>query len=99
MQTIKESAKNFQPKTTKNISELSSVPVDAEIFHDGKGTDKEGIEFTYSYLMFNDEEYRVPGVVLGQLKDMLEEKPNMKTFKVKRTGELLKTRYSVIPLE
>ena len=47
----------------------------------------------------NGEEYRVPGVVIAQVKDILEENKNMKSFKVKRTGEgKTGTRYTVIPL-
>ena len=99
MTSIKEFTKNFVPKKTLNISDLPSVPVDAEIMHDGEGADAEGKEFKYSYLKFNDVEYRVPGVVIGDLKIMLNEKPDMKSFKVKRTGTgKLDTRYTIIPL-
>lgn len=98
MATLKETAKEYIPKQTKNISDLPEVSVDCEIYHDGTGTDKEGREFTYSYLLLNKEAYRVPSSVIKQLKDMLEEMPNLKKFKVKKSGEGLKTEYTFIPL-
>jgi len=47
----------------------------------------------------DDEEYRVPTSVLKSLKVILEDKPDLKFFKVKKTGEGLKTEYTVIPSE
>ena len=98
MATLGETAKAFVPKQTKNIADLSEVSVHAELKHDGKGIDNNGVEFQYSYLFLNNEEYRVPASVIGQLKDLLEENKNLVKFKVKKTGEGLKTRYTVIPL-
>lgn len=98
MATIKEGAQAFAPKQTKNISELQEISVDFTL-EDGEGTDKEGNTFKYKYIEVNGEQYRVPGVVLAQIKDILSENPNMKSFKVKRTGEgKTATRYTVIPL-
>jgi hypothetical protein len=98
MASLKDSARDFVPKQTKNIADLDIVDINTEINHDGKGMDSEGETFTYSYLLLNGEEYRVPNSVIGQLKDLLEESPKLSKFKVKRTGEGLKTRYTVIPL-
>ena len=98
MATIGESAKAFIPKQTKNIADLNEVLVSCELHHDGKGIDNNGVEFQYSYLFLNNEEYRVPASVIGQLKDLLEENKNLTKFRVKRSGEGLKTRYTVIPL-
>jgi hypothetical protein len=47
----------------------------------------------------NGEEYRVPDSVLKALKDNLEVNPKLGWFKVKKTGEGLKTNYTVIPLQ
>lgn len=99
MATIKDAARDFVPKQTKNIADLDVVSVDLQIFHDGTGTDNDGKEFTYSYIVLNNEEYRVPNSVLGQLKDILEENPNLTKFKVKKSGENLKTRYTLIPIQ
>jgi len=97
MANIKEEAKGYVQKQTTNISELPSVSVDIEM-NDAEGTDGEGKSFKYKFITIDGKEYRVPYIVLGQLKDILESNPNLKTFKVKRTGEGLKTRYTVIPL-
>jgi len=97
MGTLKDEAKEHVQSKTKNISELSTVSVDLDI-QDGEGMDSDGNQFKYKYIEVEGEQYRVPGIVLGQVKDILEENPNLKTFKVKRTGEGLKTRYTVIPL-
>lgn len=99
MATLKEEAKNYVPKQTKNISELPLVSTDVELL-DGEGKDKDGEVFKYKYIEINDEEYRIPYSVIGQLKDILVEKPTLKTFKVKRTGEgKVGTRYTLIPLD
>lgn len=98
MATLKEYAKDFVPKQTKNIADLQEVSIDVQIYHDGKGTDKDGEDFKYSYIKLNDEEYRIAGAVVGQLKDQIEANPKMTKFKVKRTGEGLKTRYTVTPI-
>lgn len=97
MATLKDFAKDYVPKKTKNIAELPQVAVDVELM-DGEGTDEEGKTFRYKYITVNGEEYRVPFVVIGQLKDMQSEIPNLKLFKVTKKGEGLKTRYTVIPL-
>lgn len=98
MTTIKEQAQNYEQKTTKNVAELPELSVEFDL-KDGEGKDKNGNVFKYQYIDVNGEEYRIPGVVLGQIKDILEAKPDLKTFKVKRTGEgKTGTRYTVIPL-
>lgn len=96
--TLKETALDFTPKQTKNIADLDIVSVDFTIENDGKGTDNDGVPFIYSYIKVNDEEYRVPASVIGQLKDHLKANPKMQNFKVNKSGEGLKTRYTVIPL-
>ena len=42
--------------------------------------------------------YRVPNSVLNQLKILLEDNPELKFFKVKKSGQGLNTDYTVIPL-
>ena len=97
MASIKEEAKAFIPKQTGNISELASVSVDLALL-DGEGVDNEGVSFKYKYTIVDGKEYRVPAVVIGGVKDLIEANANLKTFKVKKSGEGLKTRYTVIPL-
>ena len=97
MTTIREQAKAYEPKTTKNIADLDKVSteldVQTRIVHEG-----EEDEFTINFFEVNGEEYRIPDSVLKQLKVMMEEKPSMVSFKVKKSGEGMKTSYTVIPL-
>jgi len=97
MAKLKEEAANYEPPTTKNIADLEVVNVDLEL-HDGEGKDKNGDIFRYKYIVHMNEEYRVPGKVLGDLKEILKQNPNLKVFKVAKKGEGLKTQYTVIPL-
>jgi hypothetical protein len=98
MASIRDNAKNYVSKQTKNISELKSVPVELNLF-EGKGKDKDGKEFNYSYIEVDGEEYRVPDSVLKSLKAILERKPTLKTFSVTKQGSGLNTEYTVIPLD
>lgn len=82
---------------TKNISELPQVSTDfmlqSETFKD-----KDNNDVTIKIFEVNGEKYRIPQSVLNALNVILEDNPNLKTFKVKRTGEGMDTRYTVIPL-
>ena len=99
MAKLNEFVKEFVPQTTKNISELDVVSIEAEILHDGKGMNENGEEYTYSYLLVNNERYRVTSGVIKQLKDILAENPKLTKFKVKKSGEgKLGTKYQVIPI-
>lgn len=97
MATLKEVAQAYEPKQTKNIADLPEVAVDVEIKQE-TATDNDGKDFTYSYLELNEVRYRVPGVVIGDLKAILKENSLLKRFKVKKAGTGLQTRYTVIPL-
>lgn len=97
MSNIKESAEAYEPKQTKNIAELEVVKVDADIREEtfNQGTDN---EFTANIATIDGEEYRVPNSVLKSLKAILQQKPDLKAFKVVKTGEGLSTEYTVVPL-
>lgn len=97
MATLKETATGYVPKQTKNIADLNLVPINLEL-KDAEGIDNDGKPFTYKYVELNGEHYRVAGSVIGQIKDLLEEKPNLQNIKVKKTGTGMQTRYTVIPL-
>lgn len=97
MATLKQSAQEFHPKQTKNIAELSEVSTDLEVY-EGNGVNKDNEEFSYKFIEVNGEEYRVPEVVLRDLKTMLEENQALNKFKVKKSGQGLSTRYTVIPI-
>lgn len=98
MSSIKDSAKGYIPKATKNIAELQSVSVDLAVF-EGKGKDKDNNEYSYNYIEVAGENYRIPDKVLADLKAILERKPTLRTFNVSKKGTGLNTQYTVIPLD
>lgn len=98
MPSLKEEAQAYEPKHTKNIADLDAVSTSIEI-HTAEGIDKENNPFTYKYVTVDGVDYRVPFKVLGDLKVLQEENPAMTLFKVKKTGEGLSTKYTVVPLQ
>lgn len=93
MPSIKDKAKEYEAKASvKNISELNSIETDLAVLEDNEA------EFPYNYIEVDGERYKVPVSVLANLKAILDENPNLKKFKVKKTGEGMDTRYTVIPL-
>lgn len=104
MSKISEFAKDYKPTaTTKNITDLPEVSVDLELEDDDyEFTDKvtkQKVSVTQKVVHINGESYRVPVAVIQQLKIILEDNPNLKKFKVKRSGSTKEdTRYQVIPL-
>lgn len=96
MATLKDTALGYEPKQTKNIADLDKVSVDLPIYN--VTGQKDGKEFQYSYVELNGEKYRVPDAVVMQLKDILEARPDLEFFKVKKTGNGLQTKYTVIAL-
>jgi len=98
MAKLNEEAMNYIAPTTKNIADLEIVQTDLEL-QDRTGKDSADEEFKYKVIVIDSEEYRVPNSVLGNLKAILEQKPNLKTFKVTKQGTGMNTKYTVIPLE
>ena len=101
--TIGEHARAYEPKQMKNIADLEGVSVDQVIKEDTR-KDMNDEDYDVTFMMVPDKEgkvveHRIPNSVLAQLKTMLKEKPDMKTFKVVKEGEGLNTKYTVIPLE
>ena len=99
---IGEVAKDYKSKAVKNISDLPKVSISSEIFDDEfETTDKKTNErkvVKQKITLVNDVPYRVPASVFHQLKILLEDNPNLKEFKVKKSGTDMETRYQVIPL-
>lgn len=98
MTSIKELAQAYEPKRIKNISDLDKVSTTLDV---EEKTFKEGTPEEYKQKLATIEEvdYKVPNIVLEQLKEQLEEMPDLKFFKVKKTGEgQQNTRYTVIPI-
>lgn len=98
MGNFKSEAEQYEPKTQKNIAELNSVEISNAVITEDRIASN-GDAYTTRYVVINKEEYRVPESVLGQLKEVLKNKPALKTFKVTRTGQGLNTKYQVIPLD
>lgn len=97
MGTLKDEAREYKPtETAKNIAELNSISTDLVVEDDSY--EYEGKEIKQKVIVVDGEKYRVPVSVLKSLKVILEESPGLKNFKVKKTGEGMKTDYTVIPL-
>lgn len=92
MAKLNEEAKAYEPWQVNNIAELQSISVDLDVKEESEA------EFPYKYVEVNGSRYKVPTSVLASLKSILEENQNLKTFKVKKSGEGKNTRYTVIPL-
>ena len=82
---------------TLNIADLEVVSTDLDV-QEKTGTNKDGEDFTYNYIEVDGKQYRVPNSVLTELKAILEENAELKKFRVKKTGQGLQTRYTVVPL-
>jgi len=97
MGNIKDTATAYEAPSTRNITELEVVRVDADII-DKQGTNASGETWDYKVIIVDNFEYRVPLSVLGNLKAILKENANLATFKVTKQGEGMNTKYTVIPL-
>ena len=98
MSSIKELAKEYTPKQTKNIADLDKVSTDTAV-ETKEFTKEDGEKFSFDVVTIEGEDYRVPTSVIIQLKAVMEKKPNLKFFSVAKSGEGLKTTYQVIPEE
>ena len=98
METLKQKAQTYESKAMKNIADLEKVPVELPLVTEDR-QDNEGKPFTVSFITIDGDDYRVPASVLKALKEILAVKPTLKTFRVQKSGEGMKTSYTVIPLE
>lgn len=98
MKSIKELAQEYEPPQTLNISDLEVIPTDLKCEEKTFNVGKDN-EFTILVTTRDNKDYRVPQSVLSSLKLILVEKPKLKFFKVKKEGEGIKTKYTVIPIE
>ena len=95
--TLKTEAQTYESHSVGNIADLPKVSTDLQV-EDREGTNDEGKTFQYKVITVDGQEYRVPASVLKSLKAILEDNSELKTFKVKKTGQGLATEYTVIPL-
>lgn len=98
MAKLIDEAMQYEPPTTKNIADLDSVPTDLDVVEE---TFKEGTaeEFKVKTVKIDGNSYRMPVSVLKHLKAILEIKPDLKRFKVQKSGVGMDTVYTVVPLE
>lgn len=95
---LKDEAKAYEPKQTLNIADLERVSVDMEIFDSEEKTDQQtGKKWSYKYIVVDEQKYRVPGIVLGDMKGILEKFPDTTHFIVTKKGTGKATRYQVMP--
>ena len=101
MAKLNEEAKAYKPKQTNNIADLDEVSVDLDVIDDEfEAHDEDGKTkvVKQKIIEVDGNRYRVPSSVLNQLKVLLEDNPDMKKFKVKKSGQGLSTEYVVIPI-
>ncbi len=98
MTNIRESAKAFMPKTTKNVADLDRLDLELPVEH-RTGTDKEGRSFEYDVVVKDGEDYRIPASVLNSIKTILEAKPSQKTVRVVKKGTGMNTEYTVVQMD
>ena len=96
--SLKETAKEYEPKRTLNIADLDKVDLSFPI-ESRSGTNKDGEEFSYHVLVVNQQEYRVPNTVIEEIKKILRLKPETKFVNVTKKGSGLNTSYSVDYIE
>lgn len=102
MGNLKSESQAYEPKKTLNIADLDKVDITWQI-EDRSGTttkkNREGVDYeeTYYYkvMIVNSIEYRVPNVVLEEIKKMLKLKPTISFINVDRTGSGVNTKYEV----
>jgi len=99
MANIKDTAKDYVPPQTLNIAELNKVDITELEVKKDHGTDKDGKPYEYMFVEVDGQRYRMPGVVLGGIKAIIEEKPDARFVKVKKSGAGLGTTYQVIQVD
>ena len=97
MTNLKQAAQEYVGQVTGNVADLATVSVNLDLQEQTK-QDKDGKDFTYKYILVEGKEYRVPGSVIGQIKELLKKFPNIENVTVMKQGEGKNdTRYTVIP--
>lgn len=102
MATIGEAADSYKASAkTMNIADLDRVSIDLQVeldtFEFTKGDETKTVE--QEVIVIDEIKYRIPTTVKQQLKVLMEDNPNLKFFKVRKSGTTKDdTRYQVIPL-
>ena len=92
MTTLKETAVAYKGK--KELTDLDKISVNLEM-QQGTFTNNEGKEIVYNYIEIDGYKYTVKGVIMNQIKRLLEARPT--TTSIKITEE--KGEFFVMPLD
>lgn len=97
---IDEAKQYTAPATTKNIADLKKVPLDVDVLDDSFEFEEDGMKrkVNQKIVVVEGEKYRVPNIVLHQIKIIAQDNPNVQNVRVIKSGEGIKTTYQVIPL-
>ena len=93
MVNLKETAEKYEAPKLKNVADLNAISVEMEVQEETE------CEFPYKYVMADGQRYKVSNSVLADMKEILRASLNIKSFKVIKKGEGMKTNYTVIPLQ
>ena len=101
--TLKDLAQQEKPRVFKKIEDFEAININNEISERTCMT-KEGKEFTIKELSLYNKDtdevdrVRIPQTVIWGLQALLRHDPNLKYFRVIKTGEGMNTRYTVLPV-
>lgn len=96
-ETLLSAVENYEPKKrTHNIADLDSFSL-TEPTALRTDKNKQNEEYSYKVLIRDGKEYRIPWNVLEDMKELRKSNPNLKAFKVLKSGSGLDTRYRTIP--
>lgn len=102
MATLKDEALAYEPKQTKNIADLDKFDI-SEAVEIRKGTNDRDEEYQYYVLVRDKEDYRIPNSVMDTIKNLIKANAKhdkkIKYLSVEKTGDGMKSRYSVITLD
>ena len=97
MATIKQTAMEYS-NAFGSICELDLISVEADIKRVTRNR-KDGTAFNVNEIEVLGKTYRVPNSVVRDLKVIIQSKPDLKTFKVVKSGQGLATQYTVVPMQ
>ena len=83
-----------------NIADLDKVSIDLEIVPDSFEVEENGVKKTVEQevIVVDEIKYRFPTSVRAQLQVLLADNPELKFFKVRKSGSGMETRYQCIPI-
>jgi uncharacterized FlaG/YvyC family protein len=102
MVNIRQMASTYEAPETKNIADLEKFSLDLEIetkeFRRKEPKAGESETFSINVVTIDDQEYRVPTTVIGQIKVIMQNQPEVKEVKVIKSGSGFNTKYQVLAL-